>query len=278
MVLQRAECYVYLSDVSTGRSSPNSDTQAGWESSFRVSRWFTRSWTLQELLAPSVVEFFSREGDLIGTKETLVQQIHEITTIPIAALQGTPLSQFPIVERIRWTEGRTCRKLEDRAYCLLGIFDVFMPLIYGEGNNALRRLQKEINERYGTDVASTASISHRSSWPRTRPSTSQDQAFYHPLETSNFRLLSLDAGRTEQNITGHMGQYSLTKPPPYYALSYVWGHEPKIHQVLINNTARMIQPNLFHAIRRLRPPRGQLTIWVDALVSTKMTTQKGTCK
>ena len=85
------KCYVYLPDVSTQTSGGDSDTPLEWETSFRASRWFTRGWTLQELLAPVTVEFFSREKDLLGTKETLLEQIHEITTIPLAALQGTPL-------------------------------------------------------------------------------------------------------------------------------------------------------------------------------------------
>lgn len=155
------KCYVFLSDVSTDPSTSQGDTQvgrpAGWESDFRQSRWFTRGWTLQELLAPSVVEFFSHQGELLGTKGTLARQIHETTTIPLAALHGTPLVQFPIAERIRWTQGRQTKKVEDRAYCLLGIFDVFMPFIYGERDNAMRRLQKEINDKYGADVASVLS-------------------------------------------------------------------------------------------------------------------------
>lgn len=155
------KCYVHLSDVPASQSSPDDDAlQPGWESDFRKSRWFRRGWTLQELLAPTVVEFFSHQGDFIGTKATLAQQIHEITTIPLAVLNGTPLEQFPIAERIRWAQGRQTKKIEDKAYCLLGIFDVFMPFIYGERDNALRRLRKEINERYGADVAGTLSNSH----------------------------------------------------------------------------------------------------------------------
>ncbi|KAJ9656251.1 hypothetical protein H2198_005102 [Neophaeococcomyces mojaviensis] len=155
------KCYVYLPDVSTRTSDGHGDTLSGWESNFRASRWFTRGWTLQELLAPTVVEFYSREEGFLGTKITLARQIHEITTIPLAALQGTPLSQFPIAERIRWTERRNTKKKEDEAYCLLGIFDVFMPLIYGEGDNALHRLQKEINGRFGADVTASLNASYK---------------------------------------------------------------------------------------------------------------------
>ncbi|KAF2186892.1 kinesin light chain [Zopfia rhizophila CBS 207.26] len=119
------------------------------------SRWFTRGWTLQELLAPASVEFFSREGQRLGDKRSLERQIHEITGIAISALQGTPLSQFGVDERFKWAEGRQTTREEDWAYCLLGIFDIFMPLIYGEGRgNAVVRLGKEINEALRREDAS----------------------------------------------------------------------------------------------------------------------------
>jgi len=141
-------CYAYLSDVSTRGSSPNNaQPKSSWEPAFRASRWFTRGWTLQELLAPALVEFFSREGTRLGDKGSLKQQIHEITGIPILALQGTPLSQFLVEERFSWIKTRQTTRAEDIAYCLLGIFGVFIPLIYGEGSeNAMRRLTKEIND------------------------------------------------------------------------------------------------------------------------------------
>src|SRR5947209_7172993 len=104
--------------------------QLPWELDFRKSRWFTRGWTLKELLAPGSVEFFSREGKQLGDKRTLERQIHEITGIAIPALRGTPLSQFGIDERLSWAENRQTTRKEDKAYSLLGIFDVFMSLIY----------------------------------------------------------------------------------------------------------------------------------------------------
>lgn len=136
------KCFVYLSDVSV---DANSTSQDQWESDFRRSKWFTRGWTLQELLAPTSVEFFSREGTWLGDKLSLELQIHEITEIPILALRGTPLSHFSVNERMLWAAKRNTKKKEDEAYCLLGIFDVFLPLIYGEGQNAFSRLRKEID-------------------------------------------------------------------------------------------------------------------------------------
>jgi hypothetical protein len=137
---QRAtKCYVYLSDVSTRKNER-------WEQALRESRWFTRGWTLQELLAPPSVDFFTKEGNQLGDKRSLEQHIHEVTRIPIQALQGASLSSFSVDERLSWTETRQTTREEDSAYSLLGIFNVYMPPIYGEGKaNALKRLLKEIN-------------------------------------------------------------------------------------------------------------------------------------
>lgn len=136
-------CYVYLSDV----SSSTLESCNPYELHFRDSRWLTRGWTLQELLAPSSVEFFTREGLRLGDKNDLEQQIHEVTGIAVAALQNKPLAHFTTEERFRWAANRNTTKDEDSAYCLLGIFGVYMPLIYGEGKkNAFRRLKKAITE------------------------------------------------------------------------------------------------------------------------------------
>jgi hypothetical protein len=141
-----ARCYVYLSDVSIS-DLPN-DEPPQWESRFPRSRWFTRGWTLQELLAPESVEFFSCEGQFLGNKRNLCQQLNEITSIPIDALRGRSLSDFSRSERMLWVEHRQTSIEEDMAYCLLGIFDVHIPLIYGEGSkNALRRLNEEIHRK-----------------------------------------------------------------------------------------------------------------------------------
>lgn len=139
-------CYVYLSDVSVHTQDGRS-RHVEWESAFRNSRWFTRGWTLQELLAPGIVEFFSYDCIRLGDKRSLEQQIHEITGINIEALQGRYLGEFSVEERFRWGEKRQTTEEEDNAYCLLGIFGVFMSLIYGEGQaSAMKRLQREVTE------------------------------------------------------------------------------------------------------------------------------------
>lgn len=149
---EASSCYVYLTDVSSF-IKPERANYTGI-SGFHESRWFTRGWTLQELLAPKLVQFFSREEHLLGTKSSLEQRIHEITRIPLEALQGVPLSQFPPKERLRWAEHRETKKVEDKAYSLLGIFQISMSLRYGEGDDALKRLKEKIGK------ANNASLEH----------------------------------------------------------------------------------------------------------------------
>lgn len=113
----------------------------------RKSQWFTRGWTLQEFIAPVSVEFFSVEGERLGNKFSLEQDICEITGIPIKALRGTPLSEFSVAERMSWAASHETYRQEDMAYSLLGIFDVNIPLIYSEGKEgAMRRLREEIEK------------------------------------------------------------------------------------------------------------------------------------
>lgn len=144
---QATKCYVYMWDVST----PEEDAQVfdtSWEDAFRSSRWFTRGWTLQELLAPPSVEFFSREGKMLGSRTSLKQKIHEITRIPLDALDGQKLDRFTVEERMGWAAERSTTLKEDKVYCLLGMFGVFLPLIYGEGEEyAALRLKEEIEKR-----------------------------------------------------------------------------------------------------------------------------------
>lgn len=147
---QRAnKCSVYLSDVQV--SDEVVDVQAfriTWEDAFRRIKWFRRGWTLQELLAPATVEFFCKKGKRLGSRISLEQEIYEITKIPVEALRGQRLSEFSVDERMRWVEKRETTVKEDKSYCLLGIFGVFMPLIYGEGEaNASLRLREEVQKR-----------------------------------------------------------------------------------------------------------------------------------
>jgi hypothetical protein len=141
------KCYVYLSDVTTKkRKASDLLSEYTWEPQFRASRWFTRGWTLQELIAPPKVEFFSREGNRLGDKISLERQVHDITGIAVSALRGAPLSQFGVDEKFSWAKTRETKKKEDTVYSLLGIFDVSMTPRYGEGREkAFIRLKKKID-------------------------------------------------------------------------------------------------------------------------------------
>ncbi|KAH9205342.1 hypothetical protein DL95DRAFT_451266 [Leptodontidium sp. 2 PMI_412] len=157
------KCYVYLADVS--RPGENTDVQASqstWEVAFRSSKWFTRGWTLQELIAPAVVEFFSQEGKLLGDKKSLEKPIYEITQIPIHALRGNPFSDFSIAERKGWAAQRQTTEEEDIVYCLLGLYEVSMPTIYGEGKDvALKRLEMTI-KGFSDDSSETKDLKDNS--------------------------------------------------------------------------------------------------------------------
>jgi hypothetical protein len=142
-----SRCYVYLADVPVKIEGRNR-TVSYEESALRQSRWFTRGWTLQELIAPRIVEFFAINGERLGDKLSLQTVIHEITGIAPKALQGHPLTEFSIAERKSWAAKREAKREEDLVYSLLGIFGVWMPLIYSEGReHALRRLDDEISKQ-----------------------------------------------------------------------------------------------------------------------------------
>ncbi|KUJ11110.1 HET-domain-containing protein, partial [Mollisia scopiformis] len=131
-------CYAYLFDV-PGHVNPALDP-----SELARSRWFKRGWTLQELLAPKNLIFFSSTWRRIGTKEELYGPLATITGIEPEILQGEDLQAVSVATRMSWAAKRETTRTEDMAYCLLGIFDINMPLLYGEGKRAFFRLQEEI--------------------------------------------------------------------------------------------------------------------------------------
>ncbi|KAE8440880.1 hypothetical protein EG329_006347 [Mollisiaceae sp. DMI_Dod_QoI] len=132
-------CYVYLEDVTT---LPNCEETF---SQFEKSRWFTRGWTLQELLAPQHVTFYDRDWSILGTKIELYRHLSKITQIPELIFRyRSHLKSVGVAQRMSWAAKRQTTRTEDMAYCLLGLFDVNMPLLYGEGEKAFVRLQEEI--------------------------------------------------------------------------------------------------------------------------------------
>jgi hypothetical protein len=139
-----SKCFVYLSDVST--IGETATLERTWEPAFRQSRWFKRGWTLQELLAPDIVDFYSANGIHLGSKSTLDTVISDVTGISLDVLRGCLLTDCTIEERLSWTATRTTRREEDHVYSLLGIFDITMPLIYGEGKSkAFKRFYEEVS-------------------------------------------------------------------------------------------------------------------------------------
>ncbi|KAK6430513.1 hypothetical protein LTR95_013332 [Oleoguttula sp. CCFEE 5521] len=137
-------CYAYLADVYGMEEVKPSHFPADLVS-FQTSDWFNRGWTLQELIAPKVVHFYSSSWELIGEKSDMLNVLGDVTGIHPEALKGTPLKHFSVAERMSWAAKRTTGVPEDMAYCLMGIFDVNMPLLYGEMmEKAFIRLQQEI--------------------------------------------------------------------------------------------------------------------------------------
>lgn len=131
-------CYVYLADLHRFWGLPPVTLR-------RTNRWFTRGWTLQELIAPSAMLFLFSDWTSLGTKSSLQNQLSEITGIPDNILLGlSPVQSCSVAQRMSWASGRTTTRLEDTAYCLMGIFGISMPMLYGEGDKAFRRLQEEI--------------------------------------------------------------------------------------------------------------------------------------
>ncbi|KAJ8126188.1 hypothetical protein O1611_g7449 [Lasiodiplodia mahajangana] len=133
-----AICYAHLTDV------PDDTSQDTLLTALSGSRWFTRGWTLQELLASSDVIFYSDKWQKLTTKLNSVEILSTITGIEKGYLEGVPLETASTAKKMSWAASRETTRIEDIAYCLLGIFDVNMPLIYGEGKKAFKRLQEEI--------------------------------------------------------------------------------------------------------------------------------------
>lgn len=128
-------CYAYLDDIAT----------ADEKEYFHLCRWFKRGWTLQELLAPERISFYSYNWQYSGSKSTLAQKISDTTGIPMLALRRREyIPVYSIATKMCWAASRKTTRIEDMAYSLMGIFGVNMPLLYGEGEQAFIRLQEEL--------------------------------------------------------------------------------------------------------------------------------------
>jgi hypothetical protein len=173
-------CYAFLSDVEVD------DDSGSIPAGFLKSRWFTRGWTLQELIAPGHLRFYDNFWVHLGDRHKLAAQIEQITRVDRDLLrrESTPggfghlmwlLQDHSVATRMNWAAGRHTTRIEDVAYSLLGLFDIHMPLLYGEGEKSFARLQEEII-RAEADQSILA-------WKRVKPVT-------HRRGGSSFQLLA----------------------------------------------------------------------------------------
>ncbi|KAI4246670.1 MAG: hypothetical protein LQ352_006334 [Teloschistes flavicans] len=133
-------CYAHLADLDPAWKEGDRKTE-----DLRQCRWFRRGWTLQELLAPSNIHFFDSEWCYLGDKHTLLDQISSATGIDTVYIKDrTQIRKASVAARMSWAAHRQTTRLEDEAYCLMGLFNVNMPLLYGERHKAFKRLQYEI--------------------------------------------------------------------------------------------------------------------------------------
>ena len=157
---QAMVCYAYISDVSSQRNGDGiyahpQPAGSSWLRSDRSStpKWFRRGWTLQELLAPFIVRFYDRDWNFIGTRKDLAKDISGVTNINPAILLGKKdVWEETVARRMSWAAYRDTTRVEDIAYSLLGIFNINMPLLYGEGRQAFIRLQHEIMKNVDDDT------------------------------------------------------------------------------------------------------------------------------
>ena len=180
-----AVCYVYLVDFEY-----DVDAEANNEAYFQTARWWSRGWTLQELIAPSKVQFYDRKWHLYGDKAELADTVCRLTRIDPSVIQDAKrLQSMSVAKRMSWASRRVTSGDEDQAYALLGIFNVSMPLLYGEGGvKAFQRLQEEIIR---TSTAADHSILAWMSWEG--EVTPHDHlaltSFAGHLEPANYRNL-----------------------------------------------------------------------------------------
>ncbi|KAF8850265.1 HET-domain-containing protein, partial [Acephala macrosclerotiorum] len=148
-------CYAYLEDVDEDLKEVDGNLNVVGNKRdcpckvdkqyFSDSRWFTRGWTLQELIAPQKVKFFGSGWNHLGSRRDLSSTISVITKIPHDVLiSAHNINMLSVAKKMSWASQRETTRIEDTAYCLLGIFGVNMPLLYGEGDRAFQRLQEEL--------------------------------------------------------------------------------------------------------------------------------------
>ncbi|KAI0808405.1 heterokaryon incompatibility protein-domain-containing protein [Fomes fomentarius] len=186
-------CYVYLEDV-----DDTVDHLADIDDAVRVgrSRWNTRGWTLQELIAPRHMVFMSSQWRPLGTKHSLAHHLEDATGIRRSLLNHERrLESIPIAERLSWAAGRKTSREEDEAYSLMGILGVHMTTIYGEGRNAFIRLQEEILKMHPDQSIFAWGPLWRGSY----------NLSWAPTDESSFSVPSLSEGQQLNDLCGLLG-------------------------------------------------------------------------
>ncbi|KAK6853737.1 hypothetical protein PG995_010549 [Apiospora arundinis] len=178
---QSRVCMVYLNDMDVRTEA---QSEKGEFPIPDTCRWFTRGWCLQELIAPQNMMFYDKEWNAVATKTDVSQLLSEKSGIPQSVLDDpNELSSIPVACRLAWASKRQTTRVEDQAYCLLGIFDINMPLLYGEGSKAFIRLQEQILQHHG-DLSLFAWVpdegQHKTYMDMFAPSTKQ---FAHSYDT-----------------------------------------------------------------------------------------------
>ncbi|KAI0864937.1 HET-domain-containing protein [Xylaria cubensis] len=228
-------CYAYLFDILDDI-----------ELNLAGSRWITRGWTLQELIAPCEVVFYSSDWKALGTRSELSAYLATVARIDEPFLIGkSRIDEASIAQRMSWAAMRSTSREEDEAYCLLGLFNINMPLIYGEGPKAFRRLQEALAREYPEDHSLFA-------WGKIVKQLS-DQVSYE----ETFRLKPLDRkdspGEIEDELFG-----LLAKSPDDFKdagkvvcapdTGYYFQSVPTTLSVLAGRTARVDLPKYGESI------------------------------
>ncbi|KAL7932182.1 heterokaryon incompatibility protein domain-containing protein [Trichoderma chlorosporum] len=208
---QAAVCYVHLEDVYWTKPVDAESSQL--YSQLRASRWFTRGWTLQELLAPRNMVFFAQPWERFGTKSGLLDVLATITGIEEKYLKE-PNQIFhtaSVAKRMSWASRRQTTRPEDIAYCLLGLFGINLPLLYGEGWRAFLRLQEEIIKAYNDQsIFCWCYLDAPVGWHSFLAPSPREFA-----DSANFTSFREDADTTIQPYTITNAGLSMTVPSAY---------------------------------------------------------------
>jgi hypothetical protein len=291
-----AVCYAYLSDVPAVQSNEQRVKK------FRESRWFTRGWTLQELLAPHHVEFYIQDWQFFGTKDDLSSLLKEITGINAGALSWPwAIPNYCVANKMSWASRRVTTRLEDRAYCMLGILGVHIPLLCGEGRNAFRRLQEELLKssddesvfaHSGPNILAegpeafdlgfnVTSLPRATIWEHSDiPSMESAASLYHPFTVTNMginirlRLFSknLKHGPTSK-IYGVLNcrdaveyKYCLAVPLQATIMPYVYTRAPGDLHKVTEDEALDTDPRTIY-IRQQEPPISHITCFLKTTLA-----------